>query len=211
MHLLVLGGTRGIGRRTVERALAEGHSVRALARHTADLPEHPGLEAVTGDATRQEDLRPALAGVDAVIFALGLGRATARFWEPTRLFSSATAALLPTMQEAGVRRLLAVTGFGAGESIHAMSFVERAGHRALLGRAYADKDRQEDLILASPLDWTIVRPVILTDWKGTGQYKVLSDPSSWRNGVIPREDVAHYLVHAAAEGLNVREAVVLTR
>jgi uncharacterized protein YbjT (DUF2867 family) len=42
MHLLVLGGTRGIGRRTVERALAEGHSVRALARHTADLPEPRG-------------------------------------------------------------------------------------------------------------------------------------------------------------------------
>lgn len=211
MHLLVLGATRGIGRKTVERALDEGHTVRAFARNTEDLPERPGLGAVSGDATVEADLRPALEGVDAVIFAIGLGKAMRRFWEPTRLFSSATAALIPAMQAAGTRRLVAVTGFGAGDSSRAMSFIERTGHRALLGRAYADKDRQEELIKGSGLDWTIVRPVILTDWEGTGRYEVLTDPETWRNGVIPRGDVAHYLVRAAAEGLNVGEAVVLTR
>lgn len=211
MHLLVLGATSGIGLRTVERALDAGHTVRGFARHAADMPGRPGLEAVTGDATRAEDLRPALDGVDAVVFAIGLGRAMRRLWEPTTLFSKATEALLPAMEEAGVRRLIAVTGFGAGDSARAMSFIERAGHRALLGRAYADKDRQEDMIRASGLDWTIVRPTILVDWPGTGRYEVLSDPARWRNGLMPRADVAHYIVRAAAEGLNLREAVVLTR
>lgn len=211
MHLLVLGATRGIGRQTVDRALDEGHTVRAVARAPGDLPERAGLEAMSGDATKQDDLRPALADVDAVIFAIGLGRATARFWQPTRLFSSATEALLPIMEETGPKRLLAVTGFGAGDSAQAMSLIERAGHRAILGRAYADKDRQEDMIKASGLDWTIVRPTILTDWPGTGHYQVLSDRATWRNGLIPRGDVAHYLVRAAAEGLNVHDAVVLTR
>ncbi len=211
MHLLVLGATRGIGRLTVDRALDEGHNVRALARSADGLPERAGLEPMRGDATRESDLRPALEGIDAVIFAIGLGRATARFWQPTRLFSKATQALLPAMESVGPQRLLAVTGFGAGDSQRAMSFVERMGHRAILGRAYADKDRQEDMIKASALDWTIVRPVILTNWSATGRYQVLSDPSTWRNGLVPRADVAHYLVRAAAEGLNRREAVVLTR
>jgi uncharacterized protein YbjT (DUF2867 family) len=211
MHLLVLGATRGIGRHTVDRALEEGHAVRAFARSPGDLPERPGLGIVTGDATSPEDVAPALAGIDAVILAIGLGRAAARFWQPTRLFSSATRALLPRMEESGPKRLIAVTGFGAGESARAMSLIERAGHRAILGRAYADKDRQEEMILASGLDWTIVRPTILTDWPGTGQYRVLSDPATWRNGLIPRADVADYLVRAASGGLNVREAVVLTR
>ena len=44
----------------------------------------------------------------------------------------------------------------------AMSSIERLGHRTILGKPYADKDRQEALITDSDLDWTIVRPVILT-------------------------------------------------
>ncbi len=211
MRLLVIGATKGIGRETVRQGLAAGHSVRAFSRDVSGLAPEPGLEPMSGDATRPDDLRPALDGVDAVILAVGLGRAARRFFAGVTLFSDSTRALLPLMQEIGPRRLLAVTGFGAGDSVQAMSQIERAGHRAILGRAYADKDVQEELIRATDLDWTIVRPVILTNNAGTGRYNVLIDPATWRNGLIPRADVGHYLVRAAAEGANIREAVVLTR
>ena len=211
MKLLVLGATRGIGAKVVDHALAEGHEVRGFARSVGDKPDRPGLTWVAGDATKAEDLAPALEGVDAVIFAIGLGGDFRRFLSPTTLFSDATRALLPAMAGAGVRRLVAVTGFGAGDSARAMSFIERTGHRAILGRAYADKDRQEEMIRAADLDWTLVRPTILTDSAATGRYKVLADPVTWRNGMIGRADVAAYCVRAAVEGLNLREAVVLTR
>ena len=80
-----------------------------------------------------------------------------------------------------------------------------------MGRPYADKDRQEKLITGSDLDWTIVRPVILTNGAKSGRLKVLRDPSSWRNGLVSRADVASYLIDAVEEGLDIRADVVLAR
>ncbi|MBS3748016.1 MAG: SDR family oxidoreductase, partial [Wenzhouxiangellaceae bacterium] len=77
-------------------------------------------------------------------------------------------------------------------------------------RAYADKSVQEKVVQRSSLDWTIVRPTILTNGRATGKYKVLADPESWRNGFISRADVADFLVESALEGKNLHEAPVLT-
>ena len=66
MKLLVLGGSRGIGLKVVEAALAAGHTVRAMSRSAGSMPPREGLEPVAGDATNSADLGPALEGVDAV-------------------------------------------------------------------------------------------------------------------------------------------------
>jgi uncharacterized protein YbjT (DUF2867 family) len=81
--------------------------------------------------------------------------------------------------------------------------------KLFLGRAYADKDLQEDLIKGSGLDWTIARPGILTDNAMTGKYQVLVTPETWRQGMISRADVAHFLVHAAEDGRHIRETPAL--
>jgi NAD(P)H-binding len=44
------------------------------------------------------------------------------------------------------------------------------------------------------LDWTIARPGVLTNGSRTGRYKVLKEPSQWRNGIVARADVADFLV-----------------
>ena len=212
MHVLVIGGSSGIGLECVTVALDRGHRVRAFARSAQSLAlEHDALEKRTGDATRPDDVAAALDGVDAVILALGLPHTAAAFLRPVDLFSRATAALIPAMQERGIRRLLAVTGFGTGESYARVSSAERIAFKALLGRAYADKDRQEEMILASDLDWTIARPGLLTSNRMTGRYQVLTEPATWRNGLISRADVAHFLIHAAEDGTFIREAPVLVR
>lgn len=92
-----------------------------------------------------------------------------------------------------------------------MSSVESLAHKAILGRPYADKDRQEALIMDSPLDWTIARPVLLTNGTRTGSYQVLRDPKAWRNGLISRADTACYLIDAIEQGLDIRGDVVLAR
>ena len=74
MHVLVTGGAGFIGSFTVDRLIAEGHRVRILDSlekpvHRGDVPDYlnPAAEFVRGDVTRPEDLRPALAGIDAVV------------------------------------------------------------------------------------------------------------------------------------------------
>ena len=53
---------------------------------------------------------------------------------------------------------------------------------------------QEWIVRSSGLDWTIVRPGLLTNRPATGRYRVLTASKDWRFGVISRADVADFLV-----------------
>lgn len=209
--ILIIGATSGIGRAAVDEALSRGLPVRAFARSAGDLPPAPRLEPCAGDATDARDVARALQGTRAVIQALGVKERLAMLWEEETLFSQSTRILLDEMPKAGVSRLVAVTGFGAGRSHSALSLLERIGHRAILGKPYADKTRQEEMITASELDWTIARPVILSNGGRSNRLKVLRDPAEWRNGIVSRADVAGYLVDAVEQGLDIRGDVVLAR
>ncbi|PWL35857.1 MAG: epimerase [Marivita sp. XM-24bin2] len=206
-----MGATSGIGRCALDEAVGRGLSVRAFARSADTLERTDLVEPFKGDATSESDVALALDGVSAVIYALGITERLAMLWEDETLFSETTRVLIDAMSRTGQTRLVAVTGFGAGRSKAAMSWVERTGHRAVLGKPYADKDRQEAAIEASSLEWTIVRPVILTKGARTEDYKILRDPNTWRNGLISRTSVAHYLIDAVEQGLDVGADVVLTR
>ena len=65
------------------------------------------------------------------------------------------------------------------------------------------------LIKNSSLDWTIVRPGVLTSGRRTGRYNILDKPSQWRNGMISRSDVAEFLVRQIEDRTYVRKAPVL--
>ena len=211
MKITVIGASRGIGRKVVDYALSRGHSVRALAR-SADKMDivADGFEPIVGDATDPASLAVAIAGADAVILTLGAPR-DLRVLKRTTLFSDVTRALIPAMEAAGVKRLLAVTGFGAGDSAAKLSTLEKIPFKLLLGRAYADKAVQEDLIKTSPLDWTIARPGILNDNAMSEKYKMLVEPETWRQGIVSRADVAHFLVHAAEDGSHIRQTPAIQR
>jgi putative NADH-flavin reductase len=208
--VVVIGASSGIGLAAVGLALERGYAVRAFARSVSRIGiEHPALSKVAGDARSAADVRAALPGAHAVIQALGVPANRRMITGPVDLFSAATRVLVPAMQEAGVRRLIAVTGFGAGESRAAISPLQRIGFILVFGRAYADKDIQERLIRDSGLDWVIARPGVLTDGPPTGRYQVLLRPEEWRNGVIARADVADFLVRQLDSDACLGQAPVL--
>ena len=207
-RVLIIGASRGIGLEAVRQALDAGHKVRAFARSVGRIAlSHPGLETISGDALARADVTAAARGVDAVIQVLGVG--TRDLFRPVHLFSDATRILIEAMAAASVKRLIAVTGYGAGDSRDTMSFLERVPFRLLLGRAYDDKDVQERMIRDSALDWTIARPGMLTNGARTGRYQVLVAPSTWRNGAISRADVADFLVRQINDSAYLRQAPVL--
>jgi uncharacterized protein YbjT (DUF2867 family) len=208
MRVLIIGASKGIGLETTRQALKAGYQVRALARSAAGMAlSDPKLEKVAGDALNTRDVEAALVGVDVVIQTLGLGLKD--FFRPVRLFSDATRVLLPAMKAKGVKRLISVTGFGAGESRASITPLQRIPFQILLGRAYDDKSVQESLIEDSGLDWTIARPGVLTWGPRSGRYKILSKASDWRNGIISRSDVAEFLVRQIEDQTYVRQAPVL--
>jgi putative NADH-flavin reductase len=207
--VLIDRASRGIGYETVRLALKGGHSVRAMARSAIRLRD-PKLEKLEGDALDRHTIERALAGVHAVIQTIGVSPTPELIFYGTRLFCDATRILVDAMEADAVKRLICVTGFGAGNSRGHGGLLYDAAVSLFLGRIYADKDAQEWIIRRSRLDWTIVRPTILTDGPRTGAYRVLVDARDWRSGFVSRADVADFLVKQIDDASLVHKTPVLT-
>jgi len=210
-HILVIGASNGIGAEVSVQAEAAGYRVRAMSRSGGvPIGAGEGCTAFPGDARNAADVAAALAGIDAVVMTLGLPVSVSRVVEPVRLFSDATRVLIDQMEQLGVERLVAVTGFGAGDSYSALGPVQRLAFDAALGQAYDDKSVQELLIRRSALNWLIIRPGILTD-RPAGAYRVLCEPAQWRPGFVARRDVAQFIVDRIRQDRFDRQAPVIVR
>jgi putative NADH-flavin reductase len=208
LHVLVIGATGGIGQETLKSALSDGLKVRAFSRSSDQIQiSNPKLEIYSGNALHSEEITEALDGIDVVIQALGVK--INELFKPINIFSESTKILISAMEHKGIKRLITVTGFGAGDSRKAISCLQQLPFQFLLGRAYADKDIQERIIKESQLEWTIIRPGVLTNGKFSGKYKVLTEPFEWRNGIISRADVAHFIVSQLGKKEYVRLSPVL--
>ncbi len=145
-------------------------------------------------------MKRALEGADAVIETIGVAPRPEAILKPVRLFSRVTRVLVELMVEAEIKRLICVTGIGAGDSRDKGGFLYSVVLLPLLlKRVYDDKDVQEQIIRKSTLDWVIVRPGSLTRGPRTGSYRVLTNPEEWRMGKISRADVADFLVRQIDE------------
>ncbi len=197
LKLLVVGGSSGIGLEVVRLALSRGHHVSVLSRHPERIAlHHPRLQLFSGDVLDALKVARVVAGHDAVLSTTGTGLG----WRDVRLFSEGTRNLLSAMRRSGVSRLIVVTGIGAGDSRgHGGWVYDRLLQPLLLGRIYADKDRQEALVRRSHSEWTIVRPGRLSNAPAERRYRVLRTLAGVRAGSISRADVAHFIVAAVEQ------------
>ncbi len=208
MKILVLGATGATGRLIVEKAVAEGHEVVALIRSKAKAADLVGANLIEGDARDPAALTRAIAGCDAVISALGT--AMSPFREVT-LLSTATSPLIGVMEQQNIKRFVCITGLGAGDSRgHGGFFFDRLLLPLMLRKVYQDKDRQEDAIRASALDWTIVRPTVLNDKPARGGITASTDLSGIHGGTIARSDVAQFVVEQLTADTWLRKAPLIT-
>jgi len=208
MKLAVIGASAGTGLEIIRFALERGHGVVALARRPVPVPDQSNLVRLSGDACREVDVSRAVAGVDAVIVALGRGMNIGA----TTLFTDAGQVLIRVLGANGsTAPVVVLSGFGAGDSLNYTSPLKRFFFNLLLGRVYANKTAAEALFAASGLNWTIVRPGVLTNGPAKGVYRVLPELSvGMRVGSISRADVARFMVGEAEAPKHTGKYPVLT-
>ena len=179
MHVLVIGANGGVGRRLVDHLVAADHRVRAMVRDPDQGPalREAGAEVVLGDL--EGELDEAFEGVEAVAFCAGSGAAT-----------GADKTLLVDLHGA-VRTVDACARHGIGRYLMLSSIAADDPMRGLekLRHYLAAKHAADRILMASDLDWTVVRPGGLTDDAGTGHVAV-GVPRLPERGTIPRDDVA---------------------
>lgn len=196
MTVLLIGATGPTGREILRAAEAAGIAMRAFARR-ADALAAKGVDVAQGDVRDVASLRNAMAGVTAVVSALGT---PLLLKGPVTLLSEGTRNVVSAMQAQGVARLLCITGMGAGDSRgHGGLLYDRIILPALLGRIYADKNRQEDVVRQSRLDWTLVRPAFLKNAPARGAWReIVSWAGQPKMTAIARGDVAAFVVQELA-------------
>lgn len=198
MELAVFGATGRTGLSLVARALAHGWRVRAFVRTQAGarLPLPEGLSVVHGDSQRPADISATVRGTDGICCVFGPRPPYAEaFCAPL------TQRIVDAMTAEGRRRLVCVTGAMIGAMSENTSMALRMKgalfHRRLREIA-ADRAEQEAVVMASGLDWTLVKPPRLTD--GPLTKSVHADPALPVGvlSTISRQDLAEFVFRAAA-------------
>jgi putative NADH-flavin reductase len=206
MKVLVIGAAGRSREALVNEALAAGHKVTAFVRGVAQYKK-ANVRVVAGDVLDRDAVDVAVAGQDAVIDALG-GKTP---WKVTTMETNAAHNIVDAMRHNGVRRLLKISVVGAGESVkNAGFFNEQLLMRTFLRGLLVDKAGMEAEIKGSNLDWTLVRPPMLTDGEKTGVARVLTTEGGEKAHKIGRADLAAFLVQQLEGSRYVRKAVTVT-
>jgi uncharacterized protein YbjT (DUF2867 family) len=185
VKLAVTGGTGFVGQALLDHALAEGFTVSALARR----PQKPreGVEWIAGDLADTAALDLLVCDADAVIHIAGVVNARDRDgFEHGNVVG--TLNVLEAARNAGNRRFVHVSSLSAREPG--------------LSDYGASKARAEKLVMASGLDWTLVRPPAIYGPRDTEMLELFKVsrlgfvpmPKQGRTSLIHVEDLARLLL-----------------
>ncbi len=209
MKIAVLGASGGIGRLLVAAAAAAGHDVIAVAR--GDFTAPAGVRVARGDLTSVAFLESCFDDCDAVVSCLGLrikGLAPWNTPEDKAFLDNSADAIIAAMKGRGIRRLVAISSSGIGDSASMLpGFFKAFIALSAMRHVWPALNRMEERYADSGLDVTVVRPTGLSDGPATGT--IIEPKKLIGQAQIARADVAAFIL-AELQRPDVRRAVVIT-
>jgi putative NADH-flavin reductase len=217
MKVLILGATGRTGKHLVNESLDKGHDIHVLVRDKNKFSTiHPNLKVFEGTPLSPDDIRNALKGCQAAISSLNISRKSDFPWSPLvsppDLLSSSLKNLITGMKEEGISRVIIVSAAGAGDSWNLMpwwfkGFIKSSN----IGITYKDHDLQEKLLEESGFDWTVVRPVGLSDDKVEGNLTISFNGLPAPGFKISRLEVARFMIREMTENNHIHKKPVISQ
>lgn len=195
MRIAIFGATGIVGSAITKEALAQGYEVTVLTRDTRKVRiTDSRLTIVQGEVTDRAIVKKVLEGSDAVIQSLGIGgKGTGK---PTTFVSEANKLIMEEMKQMNIRRLIAISVIGAGDSMYFLPWIYRKMMPVMMKWFTAiidDKNRMEPMIEHSGLDWTIVRCTTVKNTSAKGHVTASLDGKGIRYS-ISAPDMARFVV-----------------
>ena len=216
MRILILGPTGRLGRILVDEALKRGHQVNVLVSHEYRLKTDPKLLKVfEGTPLNQFIVADAMKECDAVISALNISRTSDFPWAALRtsreFMSLSLKNILKAMAGTGVKRIVITTAWGVAETKKDIPFWFRwLIDHSNIRYPYIDHERQEELLKASDTNWTIVRPVGLTNSEKIKAIRVTLGNKPKPGLQISRLNTAKFMLHVLEQDLYLKQFPVIS-
>jgi putative NADH-flavin reductase len=209
MKILVLGISGRTGRLVAAEALKRGHKVVGIARDRTKVTV-TGAEITAGSPYDYETVKKAIEGCDAVVSTLSAFPASqglfSKIKSPLDFMSVSTGNVVKQMEEKGIKRIVLMTALGVGDSAGEIpGFFRFLMKISNIKYAYIDHDRQEKILENSKLEWTVVRPVMLTDKdEEVSVIHNIKGETKIKSG-ISRNAVAHFILDCIDKGEFIRQ------
>lgn len=198
MRIVIFGANGATGRLLTRRALDAGHGVVAVTRHPEAFPvTGAALTVAEADVRDPDAVTAAVDGADAVLSTLGVTFTM----DPVDTYSIGVGNIVTAMHRTGVERLAVVSSTaiadypGRTATPFALRLVQPVISRIFGRTLYADMRRMEEVVTASGLDWTIVRPSGLFDLPNVTDY--IAGQCDPVGAFTSRTDLADYLLKLA--------------
>jgi uncharacterized protein YbjT (DUF2867 family) len=185
MRIVIAGGQGPIALRLERLLVARGDEAAGIIRRAeqADDLRAAGAEPIVCDleSASEDEVAGHLRGADAAVFAAGAGPGSGAARKDT-VDRGAAVLFADAAARAGVRRYVVVSSMGADP--------EHPGDEVFDVYLRAKGAADAYVRGRSALDWTILRPGMLTDDAGTGLVRL---EATTGRGPVPRDDVARVL------------------
>jgi putative NADH-flavin reductase len=177
MKVVVFGATGFVGNAILKEALAKNHQVTILVRNKSSVSiNDKKLTIIEGNVMDRKKVSEVLENQDAVIQCLGAG---GKDVNPTTFISNATKIIVEEMEKLNIKRLLAISNVGTGNSIGYNPWyftkIILPYFMKWLKVVIDDKNRMEPIIMNSQLNWTIVRCPNIVDKPAKERYHTTLD------------------------------------
>ena len=209
MKVTIFGATGFSGQGILAEALKQGHEVTILVRDASKIPiKHKNLTIVEGNVLDQQTVASVLHHQEAVIQCLGVGGKGDG--KPTTFISDATKVIVDEMQNQKIKRLIAMSNVGAGNSIAFQPWfftkIILPYFMKWLKVIIEDKNRMEPIIMNSKLDWTIVRCPNIVDKPAKGTCNATLDGKGLKLS-ITLPDLSKFMVDQLKQTSFIKQAL----